>query len=294
MDLKEQEQEEEQEEQGRKCLWRRNKTNEEEEDNVTDEETFLKSLRVAPRPGPWGQRYGAAVHGALPVGERVAVVCALAGVFAALRRGTVSAALVLGVDALLAAVLLALAHGRRAAPALRPLAAAGASTLALAPALQSLTAAFSSDSVYLAATLLLILHAYAFRYSNTVAGASSPSVVALNAALFASVLLASRLTHGAAQAAAFLLYATLVFGVLPAARPRPARTPAATAAVLALLSLCNVLLWAPTHPAALVLYAALLAVVILVAPLFLVLVQPLKRFVFCEAVMLLLFEHHLF
>ena len=273
----EQEWEEQEEEGGRKCLWRHrsDREDDDEDDSVTDERTFLRSLRVAAPVGRVRARYGAAVCGALAVGERVAVVCAFAGLFVALRRGTVSAARVLGVDALLCAVLLALAARARAAPALRPLAAAGASTLALAPGLQSLTAAVASDSVYLAATLLLALHAAAYNYDRR----GAPSVVALNAALFASVLLASRLAHRPARAAAFLLYAALVFGVLPAARPHAARTPAAAAAVLALLSLCNALLWGPAHPAALVLYAALVAAVTLVAPLGLVLVQPYKRFV---------------
>lgn len=62
------------------------------------------------------------------------------------------------------------------------------SILALSPVLRLLTDAFSDDTIWALSSALLALHVACFNY----AGGGSGSPLALNAAVFASVLLGSR------------------------------------------------------------------------------------------------------
>lgn len=83
-------------------------------------------------------------------------------------------------------------------------------TFGFSPVLKTLTESVSTDTVYAMSSLMLLAHLVSFRYAQP----SPPSSLSLNAALFGSVCLASRLP-GALHTFAMLSCALLVFALWP-------------------------------------------------------------------------------
>lgn len=83
-------------------------------------------------------------------------------------------------------------------------------TFGFSPVLKTLTESVSTDTVYAMSALMLLAHLVSFPYAQP----SPPGSLSLNAALFASVCLASRLP-GALHTFAMLSCALLVFALWP-------------------------------------------------------------------------------
>ncbi|XP_041861466.1 phosphatidylinositol N-acetylglucosaminyltransferase subunit C [Melanotaenia boesemani] len=83
-------------------------------------------------------------------------------------------------------------------------------TFGFSPVLKTLTESVSTDTVYAMSAVMLLAHLLSFPYSQP----SPPGSLSLNAALFASVCLASRLP-GALHTFAMLSCALLVFALWP-------------------------------------------------------------------------------
>ncbi|MBN3314954.1 PIGC acetylglucosaminyltransferase, partial [Atractosteus spatula] len=108
-------------------------------------------------------------------------------------------------------------------------------TFGFSPVLKTLTESVSTDTVHAMAALMLLAHLVSFPYASP----SPPGSLSLNAALFASVCLASRLP-GALHAFSMLTAALLVFALWPCLLHR-LRALLATL-LLSLLLLCPLLL----------------------------------------------------
>nr|XP_006635357.1 PREDICTED: phosphatidylinositol N-acetylglucosaminyltransferase subunit C [Lepisosteus oculatus] len=104
-------------------------------------------------------------------------------------------------------------------------------TFGFSPVLKTLTESVSTDTVHAMAALMLLAHLVSFPYASP----SPPGSLSLNAALFASVCLASRLP-GALHAFSTLTAALLVFALWPCLLHRLA------ALLLSLALLCPLLL----------------------------------------------------
>lgn len=83
-------------------------------------------------------------------------------------------------------------------------------TFGFSPVLKTLTESVSTDTVYALSAVMLLAHLVSFPYAHP----STPGSLSLNAALFASVCLASRLP-GALHTFAMLSCALLVFAMWP-------------------------------------------------------------------------------
>lgn len=83
-------------------------------------------------------------------------------------------------------------------------------TFGFSPVLKTLTESVSTDTVYAMSAVMLLAHLVSFRYAQP----SPPGSLSLNAALFASVCLASRLP-GALHTFTMLSCALLVFALWP-------------------------------------------------------------------------------
>ncbi|MEQ2307714.1 hypothetical protein AMECASPLE_021058 [Ameca splendens] len=83
-------------------------------------------------------------------------------------------------------------------------------TFGFSPVLKTLTESVSTDTVYAMSALMLLAHLVSFPYAHP----SPPGSLSLNAALFASVCLASRLP-GTLHTFAMLTCALLVFALWP-------------------------------------------------------------------------------
>lgn len=179
----------------------------------------LRSLLTpAPRVPP--PAYAALVWGVLPVVERLVAVAAGLLCFVAISRAPTVPAVVLG------AAVSAAAGGAWAA-----LGASGVLVLALlallSPVLHELTASFEDDAVAGWVGVSLLVHVATFRYHDDDRATSAPGgPLSLNAAVFASCVLASRLPAEAhvmlllvASLGAHVL-APVAAGALRAAAPR--------------------------------------------------------------------------
>ncbi|KAI0299666.1 phosphatidylinositol N-acetylglucosaminyltransferase subunit C [Multifurca ochricompacta] len=109
--------------------------------------------------------------------------------------------------------------------------------MALAPILRTLTAPTSADSIWALATALFLVHAMLADYSY----ASSPvqrerltSVLSINAAISAVVVLASRL-HDDLAVFALMLFSVEAFALFPILRRRIQSTPALVQSLVTLL-----------------------------------------------------------
>ena len=95
---------------------------------------------------------------------------------------------------------------------------------AMSPILRTLTETVSTDTIYAMVTLMMLAHLSFYNYGVNAAIVSKP--ISLNAAFFASVCLASRLSTSY-HAFAFLIFAIdifVLFGILYTKLPRIAKT----------------------------------------------------------------------
>ncbi|KAL1022486.1 hypothetical protein UPYG_G00028360 [Umbra pygmaea] len=158
-------------------------------------------------------------------------------------------------------------------------------TFGFSPVLRTLTESVSTDTVYAMTALMLLAHLVAFPYAQP----SPPGSLSLNAALFASVCLASRLPGdrhipGGAHSPSsslhtftMLCWALLVFALWPCLRQRlRERAPSGFGCVCVLMGMCGVVGLGSLWPGGAVLLAAALGAVTLLCPLLLIRLQSDK------------------
>jgi len=258
------------------------------DDSAVDETVFLAGLETNAHV----KRRSAAEVAAksLAVGEQLGTVVAFVGVFANVARGTLGPWVLVAIDAALC--LVALAATSSAPTAVVAVCKLVAAVAGVAPVLQSLMAAVSTDSVYLTTALLLVVHLFSRGFSVS---PQQLSPVAITSAVFASVLLASRLPT-ALHAFGITVYAVVLFALFPHVRASSSSPPSASARLkrdnhnnhgsafakrhfVVLLSLVMVnamLLWPISH-AAFGAFVAALVFMCGVCPIWLVRIQKTKR-----------------
>ncbi|KAJ7986565.1 hypothetical protein DPEC_G00341190 [Dallia pectoralis] len=151
-------------------------------------------------------------------------------------------------------------------------------TFGFSPILRTLTESVSTDTVYAMTALMLLAHLVAFPYAQP----SPPGSFSLNAALFASVCLASRLpgdshtssgldSPSSLHTFTMLCWALLVFALWPCLRQRlRERAPRGFGCVCVLMGVCGVGGLGSLWPGGAVLLAAVLGAVTLLCPLLLI------------------------
>ncbi len=149
-----------------------------------------------------------------------------------------------------------------------------------APVLQTLTLSFSADTVYALAialaTVHLVFHDYAFAMHSNADGHLFSGAVSLNAAIFTSVLLASRLADHA-TVMSFILLAVIVLALFPVvARALRRRSLIAHWTLVLLHNLLVSSMLYRVDVALLVVYLILLALLCLLAPLLFLHLQRAK------------------
>ncbi|KAG7487727.1 hypothetical protein MATL_G00026510 [Megalops atlanticus] len=145
-------------------------------------------------------------------------------------------------------------------------------TFGFSPVLKTLTESVSTDTVYAMSAMMLLAHLVSFPYAQP----SPPGSLSLNAALFASVCLASRLP-GALHTFAMLTCALLVFALWPCLLHRLRdRAPWGFPWAAALVSLGSVAGLASLSPGGALLLAVALLTLTLLCPLLLVRLQRHK------------------
>uniref|UniRef100_A0A3P8XN19 Phosphatidylinositol glycan anchor biosynthesis, class C n=1 Tax=Esox lucius TaxID=8010 RepID=A0A3P8XN19_ESOLU len=159
-------------------------------------------------------------------------------------------------------------------------------TFGFSPVLRTLTESVSTDTVYAMTALMLLAHLVSFPYAQP----SPPGSLSLNAALFASVCLASRLPgdHRASRGLnssspsslhtfTMLCWALLVFALWPCLRQRLREcAPQGFGCVCLLMGLSGVGGLGSIWPGGAVLLAAVLGAVTLLCPLLLIRLQSDK------------------
>ncbi|GJE86102.1 phosphatidylinositol N-acetylglucosaminyltransferase [Phanerochaete sordida] len=153
--------------------------------------------------------------------------------------------------------------------------------LALSPVLRTLTAATSSDSIWALAACLFALNVLLADYTPMLSAQQHPrerlsSVLSVNAAIAASVVLASRLADDVSVFALMLL-SVEAFALAPLLRRRLQTAPAGFAGLTLLAAGLAVALTAGLSRTVAVLYAAAFAFVTLAAPSLLVWAQRYKN-----------------
>lgn len=145
-------------------------------------------------------------------------------------------------------------------------------TFGFSPVLKTLTESVSTDTVYAMSAMMLLAHLMSFPYTQP----SPPGSLSLNAALFASVCLASRLP-GALHTFAMLSCALLVFALWPCLLQKMReRTPHHFSAVCLGVCLGGVAGLGSQSPFGAVLLTMALSSVTLACPLLLVRLQRQK------------------
>ncbi|RDB28511.1 Phosphatidylinositol N-acetylglucosaminyltransferase GPI2 subunit [Hypsizygus marmoreus] len=153
--------------------------------------------------------------------------------------------------------------------------------MALSPVLRTLTAATSSDSIWALSAVLFILNALLADYSSQKTDGQIherlTSVLSMNAALSASVVLASRLRTDVAVFA-LILFSVQTFALFPMLRHRLQASPAIIQTLLALsLSALAIFLTIPLSWITTCLFSATLFSVAFLAPAILVWAQKFKN-----------------
>lgn len=205
------------------------------DDSYTDEKTFLSGLVKNAHFRKY--RFWDAFWQSLVVTKEVSTVQAFISVFSSALYGPITAATLIAIDVVMYSIsVLWILRSRRLRRKKREQEERGdvpregevdlktlliliACAYGLSPVLSTLTSSFSSDSIYWSTGLLLVAHLYSYSYCplGEQEWAEAPGVqspVSLNAAIFASVLLASRLPT-AAYVFGFANYALLLFVLLP-------------------------------------------------------------------------------
>lgn len=153
--------------------------------------------------------------------------------------------------------------------------------LSLSPVMKTLTASTSSDSIWALAACLFIFNALIADYSaprpEIYTRESLTSVLSINAAISASVVLASRLPDDI-SVFALMLYAVVMFAMFPVLRHRlQAASSLFQAFLTILLSAISILLTSPLSPFVAWIYAGVLSLVLFAAPAALVWAQRYKN-----------------
>ncbi|KAF8203641.1 phosphatidylinositol N-acetylglucosaminyltransferase subunit C [Pholiota molesta] len=153
--------------------------------------------------------------------------------------------------------------------------------MSLSPVLRTLTAATSSDSIWALSAVLFILNALLADYTATeVPGTHEglSSVLSMNAAVSASVVLASRLTTDV-SVFALMLFSIQSFVLFPMLRHRLQSSPIPLLSVTIGLSILAVWLVADLSQTVMWLYVATLAFITLIAPAVLIWAQRYKNII---------------
>ena len=237
---------------------------------------LLSSLLTLARP-PAPVRAVAAARATAPLVQQLSATVLFLAAYGLLHAGRARLEHLAAANALACAAIVtcAGAGARRPASVLRAwphatrmLATLVAALLVLAPALKTLTQAFCNDSVWALTTLLAAVHIATHDYKlSREASLRVPGALSLNAALCASVLLASRLPT-AALAFFCIALAVQLFALLPLLRNRLRARSDSHHAALAVAT-------AAVAAAALGAASAFLAAVFLAALFFIAVVYPL-------------------
>uniref|UniRef100_A0AAY4CZ37 PIGC acetylglucosaminyltransferase n=1 Tax=Denticeps clupeoides TaxID=299321 RepID=A0AAY4CZ37_9TELE len=245
-------------------------------DNYVDRR-FLAELRR--NVGVQQLRYWSVAREAGLVGQQVSCVAVFVALWSSLDGGALPPAALLW-GGLLAALLGYGLHGalgggtggRTRWADLQSAAIFLAFTFGFSPVLKTLTESVSTDTVYAMSALMLLAHLLFFPYARP----SPPGSLSLNAALFGSVCLASRLP-GALHAFAMLTWALLLFALWPCLLQRLRdRAPRAFPWAAALVSLAGVGGLSGLWPGGSVLLLLTLLALTLACPLLLVRLQRHK------------------
>lgn len=297
-----------------------------EDDSYTDEKTFLAGLIKNAHFRKY--RFWGAFWQSLVVTKEVSTVQAFISVFSCALYGSITAATLIAIDVVLygISVLWVLRsqkmkkrrnsdggkkRGEEGEVDLKTLLILVTCAYGLSPVLSTLTSSFSSDSIYWSTGLLLVVHLYSYSYcplGDREEWAEAPGVqspASLNAAIFASVLLASRLPT-AAYVFGFANYALLLFVLFPHIKFTANAASSSSShdkeeggkkgngdeevtesvmrkarrryfAINAALFVCNVVLMRPISSALIWIYISLLVFISVICPLILLFIQRYKR-----------------
>jgi len=265
---------------GRRVLWGGRPP---EGDNFTDPQSFLRSLVLNARV----QRrdFGAVSFGALAIAQQVCVAVLLGAAPAHLTSGRASwrhVCAATGGGLLVGALAGLFAAPPRPSPRelLRGLRQSGllaCGVYFLAPLLQSLSLTTSSDTVVASSAGLLLAHLFLhdYNFANSITERDS-GAAALAAAVFAAVLLASRL-EDEFQAFAYILAAMELLVLSPFVRRRVRLGAPALHIGLTVLMVvvCALLIW-PLSVAAALAFLALVGFLVAICPALLVSSEALK------------------
>lgn len=191
------------------------------EDNYVGE-SFLDSLRLNAHVQHYD--YLVLCRGAMGIVQQLCLLCIFISVWWRVQQRAWSHGALLALDALILAVGYAceLVSGRwhelsrwvalcdilRGVRAALPL-------WVLAPVLQTLTRSWSDDTIVTMTLVLLLVHIVRYDYGGSSGGAALPGgVMAINAAMLAATILASRL-EAPEQVFAFIAFAMEVFALFP-------------------------------------------------------------------------------
>lgn len=226
-------------------------------------ESFLSSLVLNANVRRY--EYLALCRGAMGVVQQLCLLCTFASVWARLQRGQWGHELLLVLDGL--ALLMGYAietvcgprHEFRLWNVLRDawrVLRAVAPLWIMAPMLQTLTRSWSDDTIATLSLLLLAVHATLYDYGGEASPTLPGGAVAINAAMLAATILASRLDT-VVQVFAFMSFAMEVFALFPRLSLRLRKhSPTAHALTLTpLLALTAAALLGPGRAAALLLGA---------------------------------------
>jgi len=153
--------------------------------------------------------------------------------------------------------------------------------LSLSPVLKTVTAATSSDTIWALSACLFILNALLADYSSVKLGTYArerlTSVISMNAAVSASVVLASRLPDDI-SVFSVVLFSVVLFALFPVLRHRVQAAPGLLQPFLTvLISVISLLLTGPLSAIVTSLFASVLLFVMFVAPAVLVWAQRYKN-----------------
>uniref|UniRef100_A0A7S1G7J0 Phosphatidylinositol N-acetylglucosaminyltransferase n=1 Tax=Bicosoecida sp. CB-2014 TaxID=1486930 RepID=A0A7S1G7J0_9STRA len=254
-------------------------------DNHVDR-TFLASLVT--NANVQSYRLTDMIKSTAPVTQQLTVVAIFAALFFHTLHGSVSDTELLAVDAIVGGATYFMAHWflptakQHLLPPLPDLIKSGALVvtvlLTLSPLLFTLTRSYASDTIWALSitlgVLALSLHDYSADQANPIQFSGSLS---LNAAMFASVLLASRLSS-TSQVFALLGLSIELFALFPiASRAVRLRSEEAHLAFTAVFGACAAYLLFHTSAIIAWVYLGFVVVITLVAPLLLISVQVHKR-----------------
>jgi phosphatidylinositol glycan class C protein len=264
----------------RRRPWRRVLFERQEYEDDWVDPSFLSDLRR--NENARAPRYGAVVAATGVLVQQLAVLALFLGAFALVFAGRLGLSALLGVAAAafaLGALVFRGGGGGGGGVASRVALFVGA-LYGLSPVLKTLTLAYSSDTIWALSIALSALHVAAHDYGFLSCAAGSTrfkGVVSLNAAIFASVLLASRLPS-ANQAFGVMLLAFESFAGFPfLARHLKQRDERAHRALtLALVAAASALLLV-VNPLVSLVFVAGVVFVALVCPYWLLYLQRFKN-----------------